>query len=127
MGDLTAHFSRSELACRHCGALSLPEEFLEELEILRVAYGRPMRLSSGYRCPAYNAQVSTTGLAGPHTRGAVDVLVFGEPALTLLGLAIQMGWRGFGLHQRGPREERFVHLDRLPDGPGQPRPTVWSY
>jgi len=120
----TAHFTDAELGCKcGCGGLP-PQDFQDLLEALRIFHDAPLRISSGYRCPDHNAKVSKTGRAGPHTKGAVDVLVSGERAYELLQDAISLGWTGIGLSQKGPHESRFLHLDRLVDSP---RPTVWSY
>lgn len=119
----TANFTDAELAC-HCGCGGLPPwEFQLELQALRETYGRPMRLSSAYRCPEHNDRVSSTGKTGPHTKGAVDVLVSGRDALDLVQVALRLGWFGIGLKQVGPHAQRFVHLDRRPWEKG----TVWSY
>lgn len=127
MGDLTEHFDRAELACRcGCDEMRFDPSFLAELERLRVAYDRPMVIPSGYRCPEHNAKVSKTGKTGPHTRGAVDVGTHGRDAWLLIGYAVNRGWT-VGVSQKGARESRFIHLDRLPNAPGQPRPWVWSY
>ena len=120
----TENFSDAELACRcGCGGLP-PEDFQEELQRLRESYGSPMRLSSAYRCPDYHDRVSSTGREGPHTKGAVDVLIWGDPAHELLMLALAYGWTGIGVSQKGTKESRFLHLDRLS---GETRPWVWSY
>lgn len=57
MGDLTAHFSRSEFACHHCGAVEVSPALLDALEKLRSAIGRPIFILSGYRCAKHNAAV----------------------------------------------------------------------
>ena len=124
--DHSTHFSRSELQCHcGCGRCEMDAAFMVRLEQLRVAFGNPMHLSSAYRCPEYNARISHTGSHGPHTTGrAVDVLVSGEDAYRLVQLALELGFTGIGINQKGPREKRFIHLDDL-DGPT--RPWVWSY
>ena len=120
----TPHFTDAELRCRcGCGLLP-PPAFQTELEALRLEYGAPMKLSSCYRCPDHNEEVSSTGRDGPHTLGAVDVLVYGQHAWKLLGVAMRYGWQGIGVSQKGPRASRFLHLDRLTEGT---RPWVWSY
>ncbi|MBF0098374.1 MAG: DUF882 domain-containing protein [Magnetococcales bacterium] len=123
------HFSESELRCHcGCGRQDMDADFLLKLEALRMAYGKPMPVSSGYRCPAHNAATSTTGENGPHTTGqAIDILVAGEDAYRLVGLAIQYGFTGIGFSQKGPPEKRFIHLDTLTRADGYPRPTVWTY
>ena len=122
----TPHFSRHELQCRcGCGKCEMDAVFMIRPEELRRAFGKPMRLSSAYRCPDHNERISKTGRTGPHTTGrAVDVLVSGEDAYRLVRLALEHGFTGIGIAQRGPHERRFIHLDDL-DGPT--RPWVWSY
>ncbi|MFQ5472039.1 MAG: D-Ala-D-Ala carboxypeptidase family metallohydrolase [Dehalococcoidia bacterium] len=123
----TAHFSARELSCHHCGQCHLDAAFLAELEALRVEFGRPMELSSGYRCPEYNDTVSHTGRHGPHTIAAVDVRIAGADAYDLISVAMSRRWRGIGVKQKGPWGDRFIHLDNLPNGERSPRPRVWSY
>lgn len=125
MTQVTKHFTRAELACKHCGKLFLTPAFLERLERIREKMAMPLVISSACRCPDYNEKVSSTGRAGPHTKGAVDVAIRGSAALRLVELAIAEGMTGIGVNQKG--DARFIHLDDLPDEPDQPRPTIWSY
>jgi len=126
--QITPHFKLRELQCRCCGRMGIDQDFLNRLEDLRVAYGKPMIINSGYRCPRYNNRVSTTGLNGPHTIGAVDVRVSGAEAHILLHMALLVGFSGIGVKQHGPHEGRFIHLDNLPiHAPSHPRPWVWTY
>lgn len=126
------HFDPSEFAC-HCGECeSTGEEmnlhFVAKLEQLRERFQNPMIVTSGYRCPEHNNNVSSTGLDGPHTTGrAADILVSGEEAFHLMQQCSLGGWMsGIGINQRGPYEKRFIHLDDL-KGPDHPRPRVWTY
>jgi len=123
------HFTRKELECHcGCGRMEMDFEFMQRLESLRNIYGKPINVTSGFRCPNYNAQLSTTGFSGPHTTGkAVDVAVFGEDAHQLMAFAVHHNFAGFGIGQKGPLGKRFLHLDVLQNGPGRPRPRVWSY
>lgn len=119
----TEHFADWELACRcSCGGLP-PQDFQDKLERLRIVYAKPMRISSGYRCPEYNNRVNSTGLNGPHTKGAVDVLVWGANAWDLEDCAKALDWFGIGLNQKGLYESRFIHLDRRPFE----KRTHWTY
>jgi len=124
----TPHFTEKELQCSHCGECGFDEDFLVSLEVLRLEYGKPMRVNSGYRCPEYNTQVSSSGARGPHTIGAIDIRVAGPNAFMLVSTAMRLGWTGLGVKQGGVWDKRFIHLDRLPIGdPGHPRPRIWSY
>jgi len=120
------YFNPAEFQCHHCGANKMDAVFLTELDELRARCGFPLAVTSGYRCPTHNQAVSTTGLNGPHTTGrAVDFAVRGPQALEVIRHAQLMGFTGIGVQQKGAT--RFIHLDNLPNAPGQPRPTIWSY
>jgi uncharacterized protein YcbK (DUF882 family) len=102
------------------------EDFMERIEKLRIRYGKPMRVTSAARCPEYNAAVSSTGGKGPHTTGrAIDIGVDRGDAYMVLKLALEAGFTGIGVAQKG--SGRFMHLDDLLNDEGQPRPTIWSY
>ena len=83
-----------------------------------------LRVSSGRRCEHHNDRVSTAKNEknGVHTLGkASDILTYGERAMLLFEKARQIGFSGIGLSQRGPHQDRFVHLDT------KPRKALWSY
>lgn len=57
------YFTEKELVCKHCGQLppSVRENIVSlvdnVLDPLREAYGKPIYVTSGYRCPAHNTAV----------------------------------------------------------------------
>jgi zinc D-Ala-D-Ala carboxypeptidase len=120
---MTPHFSNAELACK-CGCGMLPaQDFMDKVEKLRIAYGKPLGITSAARCPTHNAKVSKTGATGPHTTGrAIDFDVDRADAYRLAKLAFDHGFTGIGINQKGGG--RFIHVDDLADAP---RPTIWSY
>lgn len=121
------YFEPGEFVCSHCRELAIDTEFMDTLWRVRLEYGRPMVVTSGYRCPVHNAAVSSTGTSGPHTTGAAaDIGVSGADAFDLVAFALRFGVRGLGIHQAGAHARRFVHVDTL-DGQRHPRPRVWSY
>jgi zinc D-Ala-D-Ala carboxypeptidase len=116
------NFKADEFKCSHCGDNEIKEELLDKLQALRSRYGKPMRITSGYRCPRHPIEAAKSA-PGPHSSGlACDVGVEGADAHKLLGLALDAGFRGIGVQQKGTG--RFLHLDLL-NAPN--RPTVWSY
>lgn len=122
-------FSFDDFTC-HCGCKENKqhEDFIDKCDDLRDACGFPLKPSSGYRCPKHNKEVSTTGEFGPHTTGrSVDFLVSRHRAHIVVREAMKLGFTGIGVSQKGDMTKRFIHLDDLPDAPGQPRPTLWSY
>jgi len=121
--DHVKHFKRAEFLCKCCQTEAMDDAFVELLDHLRDILAFPMVITSGYRCPAHNEAVSTTGRVGPHTTGkAADIAVRGAQAHFLLQIALELGFKGIGIQQKGP--SRFIHLDTVTDGS---RPTVWSY
>ena len=124
--DEIRYFKPQEFAC-HCGTcgstgLEMDLRFIKRLDQLRHEYGAPMKVTSGYRCPAHNNSVSSTGFNGPHTTGhAADIGISGEQAYNLVRLS---NFGGLGINQRGPYEKRFIHLDDLD---GDTRPRIWTY
>ena len=116
------HFTANEFTCHcGCGQNVIKQTLVDRLELVRSDYGKPITVTSGYRCPAHNKAVSTTGEAGPHTTGlAADIPCSGEDAWRIVKLALQHGFTGVGISLR-PGADRFVHLDLMP------RIAIWSY
>jgi len=57
MGDLTAHFSKSELACKcGCGLFVRDQKLIDLIEAIRVYINVPLRVNSGTRCQWWNAK-----------------------------------------------------------------------
>jgi zinc D-Ala-D-Ala carboxypeptidase len=93
---------------------------MERLQKARDIFG-PMRISSGYRCAKHPLEAKKAR-PGAHASGhAADVAVRGEEAHRLLKIALEVGFTGIGVQQKG--EGRFIHLDDLDN---DLRPTVWS-
>lgn len=119
------HFKPEEFACSHCGKVFVDRDFMDKLEQTRVEYGAPIFVTSGYRCPEYNNEISSTGTDGPHTTGkAVDIHANSQDAHRLLYYALKNGFSGVGVNQKGANKGRFIHLDTLDV---EPRPNLWSY
>ena len=127
MGISSKNFSSKELSCSHCGENKFDQKTLDALQDLREAIGKPLSISSAYRCPEHNQKVSSTGITGPHTTGqAVDILCSGKTAHEVLSFArIRSSvWKGIGVSQKGNHDSRFIHLDTIET---DLRPWVWSY
>jgi len=101
--------------------------FMEKLMRLRVDYGKPMIVTSAYRCPTHNAAVSN-GDSDPHTTGlAIDIQVSGKDTHRLMGFIFALKFAGVGVSQKDDHSGRFIHLDDTPNSPERPRPWLWSY
>tara|TARA_R100001082_G_C4351326_1_gene154679 strand:+ start:630 stop:1028 length:399 start_codon:yes stop_codon:yes gene_type:complete len=125
-------FTKEELsctgACPSCFGTdeNMNVEFMNKVEELKKLCSFSFKIKSGYRCPYRNNEISKTGLNGPHTTGkAIDILVSGTEAYLVLMLALQLGFTGIGIHQKGPKKERHIHLDwGISD---KERPKIWTY
>lgn len=126
------YFTKEELSCP-CGTCGLDtadnmnNDFMNWLVYLRTYLDRPLKVTSGYRCPEYNKRLSSTGLTGPHTTGrAVDIACEGWLQAALIKSAISSGVEGLGIKAHGPRHKRFVHLDcGIPSR--HETLTIWTY
>lgn len=114
------NFKREEFTCRcGCGRNEMRSEFLERLQALRSAYGKPLHITSGYRCPQHPVEAAKAQ-PGMHAAGlAADIGISGSEAVALLRLALDAGFRGVGVQQKG--NGRFLHVDL------RETPTIWSY
>lgn len=109
------NFPKSELSCHcGCGAHVMDPIFMAKVVAIRGEYGRPMVLSSARRCYSHNLKVGGKLRSRHLTGGAVDVLCWGANAHRLLEIALNHGIKSAGLHQRGLRAGRFIHLDNRP-------------
>lgn len=109
------YFTMEEFACKHCG--ELPAEgmnpvLLEALDELREEYGRPIYLTSAYRCEYHNAEVGGVP-DSQHTLGnAVDMIVDGDfTEFALLCERLEL-FDGLGIYW----EDEFVHADMRNNG-----------
>ena len=121
------YFTKDELRCKGTDECLMDEDFMSRLVALRKEFNEPMVISSGYRHASYN-QVIGGARNSPHLYGkAVDILVSGKIAYRLMKMAMQHGFTGIGISQRGPHEKRFLHIDTMVNSDIHPRPWVWSY
>lgn len=116
------NFTEAEFACKHTGKNLVKKELLDKLQKLRNMYGKPLKVTSGYRDPSHPIE-RVKDAPGPHTTGlAVDLAVQGADAYKVVALAMQLGFTGIGVQQKG--SGRFIHLDLIKSSM---RPTIWSY
>lgn len=114
-----SHFSVTELACRCGGRFCGGEywhapDFLDALEAMRAGAGAPLAVTSGHRCPGWNAAAGGAPLS-QHKIIAADISLAGHDRFVLLDAARRAGFTGFGLARS------FLHVDR------RARPARWFY
>lgn len=123
-GKYAPYFTREEFDCSHTGDCFMQVHFMDTLLRIREAYGKPMRITSGYRS-ATHPEERKKDKPGEHTFGcAADVAVSGVDALRLLRVALEHGVSRIGVKQDN-RGTEYLHLGV--GAPGLPNPSLWSY
>jgi len=107
---IAPHFNLSEFACPCCHRVMLHPLLLKKLEKLRKKIERPIHITSGYRCFAYNRKVG--GVANSyHCIGlAADIKVKDINLMELLSYAEAIDFTGIGFYEK----KNFLHLDVRP-------------
>lgn len=115
------YVTTEEYACRCCGQLPPAygcdpcmekiKEFFADFKIVREAWGKPIRISCGYRCPVHNAEVGGEALSAHMFGLAVDcdfefAGTVDDFAETVNRVAPHLR---MGVYKTGGRS--FVHLD----------------
>lgn len=116
------YFSDDELRCQcGCSGLKFDPTVRQALNAIRSKYGKPMVVTSGYRCPNHPIEAKKSH-PGEHTTGmCVDIACHGFDAATLTKLAMDQGATRIGWNQKG--SSRFIHLGWSKN---YPRGT-WTY
>ena len=114
------YFKPHEFVCKETGKNGVKAELLDRLLLLRLEWGKPMIITSGYRAPEHSRE-RVKKAPGPHTTGfACDVAIGpGSDAWDFTYLAMQHGFKGIGVSQKAGLP-RFIHLDLLDK-------RLWSY
>ena len=116
MGDLSAHFSRHEFACKcGCGFDTVDTATLKLLETIRDTFLEPITINSGCRCAQYNQRVGGSK-ASQHMLGrAADFVVDSfSPMRVHIIAGNSLGSSG-GLGSYST----FTHVDTRSNGPAR--------
>lgn len=108
MGDLSPNFDRKEFACKcGCGADHVDERLVRKLQRLRSFIREPIRITSGVRCPAYNATVGGKPDSAHITGEAADIAC----ASSRLRYRMKRTIYVWALFNRVGNGKDFLHLD----------------
>ena len=89
---VASHFSLREFECRCCRRVQLATRLVLLLEDLRTHWGRPVVITSGYRCEERNKIVGGS-VNSLHRHGqAVDIAADVKEQQKLLGMAHFLGF-----------------------------------
>ena len=116
------NFSLDEFKCQcGCGHVSVHSDLLDLLQTARNVLG-PITITSAYRCPEHNDNVSSTGLSGPHTTSkACDIHVSNSQHRKQLIDYFAKKVTGLGI------AKTFIHIDIISKEELSHRPNAWIY
>ena len=107
--QITDHFRVYEFACKDGSDVVFVSQALADiLENIRVHFGKPVHINSGYRTVSYNKTVSSSSSTSQHCNGlAADLHVDGHTHQEVYNYACQLlgDHGGVGLYSWG------VHID----------------
>lgn len=116
--DRIRFFRMSEFACPCCGRVELDATFVLKLDLAREIAGVPFVITSGYRCPAHNAEVGGVKQSAHMAGLAADIACPDSVTrLKILRGLIVAGFRRIGIGKN------FVHCDVDTSKPN----NVWLY
>lgn len=104
-------FSAAELACK-CGCglgmKDMDQSFLNRLDMLRISYGGPLIITSGFRCKLYNEKIKGAKNSQHCLGMAVDIHVAeADKRWNLVACAMALGFSVAA-------DTTFVHIDTRP-------------
>ena len=110
---LTSNFRVSEFSCHGkgcCTTTLVDQQLVQYLQKIRDHFGKPITITSGYRCPKHNKNVS--GATGSrHAKGqAADIVVKDVKPAEVAKYAESIGIKGIGLYETNA-DGFFVHID----------------
>ena len=96
---LSDNFYRDEFACPHCGVADIDPRLVLKLQELRLAIGRSLVITSGYRCQEHNDKIPHSSKNSSHIRGlAVDIACANSPDRFALVALCMRAFRRVGIY-----------------------------
>lgn len=108
--QLSENFRAYEFDCNGSGCCSetkIDLDLVDGLQQIRDHFGKPVNISSGYRCPVHNARTPNASPTSRHMdpADAADIWIEGVPPIEIAKFAESIGFLGIGLYTD------FVHVD----------------
>jgi hypothetical protein len=110
---LSANFNSSEFDCHGSGCCSstlVDDKLVTYLQQIREHFGKPVNISSGYRCATHNKNIGGA-TNSRHSKGqAADIYINGVTPAEIAKYAESIGILGIGLYETNS-DGFFVHVD----------------
>ena len=105
---LSINFNQREFDCKCeglCEVTIINRRHVEKLQKLRTMLGKPIKITSAYRCKRHNIKVGGSPRSRHKEGDATDIQVKGVSPQEIAMLAESLGFDGIGIYNT------FVHLD----------------
>lgn len=103
-----------DCSCGRCRTTPIDMDLVAILQKERDHFGKPVMISSGYRCPAHNAETPHASNTSYHTKGmAADHYINGVTPAEQAKYLESIGANGVGLYETA-EDGFFVHTDTRP-------------
>ena len=110
---LSTNFNSSEFDCHGSGCCSstlVDDKLVTYLQQIREHFGKPVNISSGYRCATHNKNIGGA-TNSRHSKGqAADIYITGVTPAEIAKYAESIGILGIGLYETNS-DGFFVHVD----------------
>jgi hypothetical protein len=110
---LSTNFDSSEFDCHGSGCCSstlVDDKLVTYLQQIREHFGKPVNISSGYRCATHNKNIGGA-TKSRHSKGqAADIYINGVTPAEIAKYAESIGILGIGLYETNS-DGFFVHVD----------------
>lgn len=113
VSKLSEHFNSTEFDCHGkscCSNTLINQTLVEYLEKIRTHFGKPITISSGYRCSVHNKNVGGATKSRHAMGDAADIIVKGVAPREVAKYAESIGILGIGLYETS-KDGHFVHID----------------
>ncbi len=111
--QLSTNFKSTEFDCNGKGCCSktlIDPKLVEYLQNIRDNFGKPVKISSAYRCQIHNPKVGGVK-SSLHLKGmAADITIEGVSPAEVAKYAECIGVKGIGLYDTS-KDGHFVHID----------------
>ena len=111
--QLSTNFKSTEFDCNGkscCSKTLIDEKLVEYLQAIRDHFGKPVKISSSYRCEIHNPEVGGVK-SSLHLKGmAADITIEGVSPAEVAKYAESIGIKGIGLYDTS-KDGHFVHID----------------
>ena len=110
---LSTNFQSTEFDCHGkncCSSTLIDEKLVDYLQSIRDYFGKPVNISSAYRCAVHNKNVGGATSSRHKNGEAADIYINGVAPAEIAKYAESIGILGIGLYETD-KDGHFVHID----------------